>query len=163
VSAGDIIALVVAVGICFAAAGVGGYATTRSLRDWYVALPKPWWNPPNWVFAPVWSILYFVMAIAAWLVWLGRERSDVGPLLLAFAAQLVLNVLWSVVFFWLRSPAGGLVVIILLWWAIFVTIIAFAPVSMVAAALLVPYLAWVTFATALNGAIVGRAARVTRR
>ena len=150
----DIIALVVAVAICFAAAGVGGYATTRSLRDWYLALPKPSWNPPNWVFGPVWTVLYLAMAVAAWLVWRVRDERDVAAALVWFAAQLVLNVAWSVVFFGLRAPKGGLAVIVALWLAIVGTILAFAPISTPAAAILAPYLLWVTFATALNGAIV---------
>jgi translocator protein len=149
----DLVALVVAVAICSAAAAVGGYATTRSLRDWYVALPKPSWNPPNWVFGPVWTVLYLAMAVAAWLVWRARDERDVTPALVWFAAQLVLNVAWSVAFFGLRAPRAGLAVIVALWLAILGTIAAFAPISMAAASILVPYLLWVTFATALNGAI----------
>jgi len=149
----DIIALVVAVAICFAAAAVGGYATTRSLRDWYVALPKPRWNPPNWVFGPVWTVLYFAMAVSAWLVWRARDEHEVTPALVWFAAQLVLNVAWSVVFFGLRAPKAGLAVIVGLWLAILGTIAAFLPLSTAAGVILVPYLLWVTFATALNGAI----------
>lgn len=150
----DLVALAVAVAICFGAAAVGGYATTRSLRDWYVALPKPSWNPPNWVFGPVWTVLYLAMAVAAWLVWRARDERDVAPALAWFAVQLALNVAWSVAFFGLRAPQAGLAVIIGLWLAILGTIVAFAPISTPAAAILVPYLLWVTFATALNGAIV---------
>jgi tryptophan-rich sensory protein len=158
----DVVALIVALAACFAAAGVGAYATSRSLRSWYVTLPKPRWNPPNWVFGPVWTLLYFTMAISAWLVWLSREGEDVAPALAWFATQLVLNVLWSVAFFGLRSPVGGLVVIVGLWWAIAATAVAFAPLSGLAAAMLVPYLLWVSFAMALNGAIAGIAAGRSR-
>ena len=155
----DVLGLVVAIAVCFAAAGIGGYATTRSLRDWYVALPKPSWNPPNAVFGPVWTVLYLAMAVAAWLVWRARDERDVVPALAWFALQLVLNVAWSVSFFGLRSPRAGVVVIVLLWFAIVGTILAFAPISMPAALVLVPYLAWVTFATALNGAVAAKVAR----
>lgn len=148
-------ALAVALAACFSAAGVGGLATSRSLKDWYVRLPKPSWNPPSWVFGPVWTVLYLIMGIAVWLVWIERGGQDIGAALVWFAAQLALNVLWSIAFFGLRSPVGGLVVIVALWWAIAATIFVFAPISPVAAALLVPYLAWVTFATVLNGAIAG--------
>jgi tryptophan-rich sensory protein len=149
----DVLGLVASIAICFAAAGIGGYATSRSLRDWYVALPKPSWNPPNRVFGPVWTVLYAAMAIAAWLVWRVRDDHDVSVALAWFGVQLVLNVLWSVVFFGARRPAGGVVVIALLWLAIVATILAFAPLSLPAALLLVPYLAWVTFASLLNLAI----------
>ena len=159
----DLIALVVAAAVCLAAAAIGAYATVRSLRDWYVALPKPSWNPPNSVFGPVWTVLYLAMAVAAWLVWRVRDSFDVLPALAWFTVQLVLNVLWSVSFFGLRSPLAGLVVIVLLWCAILATILAFAPTSLLAAAVLVPYLAWVTFAAALNAAIVmkGRPLRLS--
>ncbi len=159
----DLIALVIAVAVCLAAAGVGAYATVRSLGDWYIALPKPSWNPPNAVFGPVWTLLYLGMAVAVWLVWRMRDGGDVSSALAWFAVQLVLNVLWSVSFFGLRSPLAGLVVIVLLWYAILATILAFAPISLLAAAVLVPYLAWVTFATALNAAIVmkGRPLRLS--
>lgn len=149
----DIVGLVASIAICFAAAGIGGYATSRSLRDWYVALPKPSWNPPDRVFGPVWTVLYAAMAIAAWLVWRVRDERDVSVALAWFAVQLALNVLWSVVFFGARRPSGGVAVITLLWLAIVATIVAFAPLSPTAALLLAPYLAWVTFASLLNLAI----------
>lgn len=152
-------ALAVALAACFSAAGVGGLATSRSLKDWYVRLPKPSWNPPNWIFGPVWTLLYLLMAVAVWLVWIERGERDVTGPLTWFAAQLALNVLWSVAFFGLRSPIGGLVVIVALWWAIAATIFVFAPLSALAAAMLVPYLVWVTFATVLNGAIAWNVAR----
>lgn len=161
----DLLALVVAILCCFAAAAIGGYATTRSLRTWYLALPKPSWNPPNAVFGPVWTVLYLVMGISVWLVWRARDEHDVALAIACFAAQLVLNVLWSVAFFGFRSPRGGLVVIVVLWLAIAATIAAFSQISVLGAAILVPYLLWVTFATALNAAILrrtaGSAARTT--
>ena len=164
----DVIALVVSVAICLGAAGIGALPTVRSLRGWYDSLAKPSWNPPNAIFGPVWTALYLLMALSAWLVWRTRGDGDVTIALGWFAAQLVLNVLWSVVFFGLRSPVLGLVEIIVLWAAILGTIVAFLPHSSIAAALLVPYIAWVSFATVLNAAIVAanrgsRGARPPRR
>jgi translocator protein len=158
----DLLALVVVILCCLGAAAVGGYATTRSLRDWYLALPKPSWNPPNAVFGPVWTVLYLAMAIADWLVWRARNESDITVAQSVFVVQLVLNVLWSVAFFGLRSPLAGLVVIALLWLAIVATIVAFSQVSVLAAAILVPYLLWVTFASFLNAAILRRVGRASQ-
>lgn len=146
----DLIGLAVAVASCVAAAAIGGIVTGRSLRDWYPALRKPRWNPPNAVFGPVWSVLYLAMAVAAWLVW--REAGWSAALGI-FAAQLAINVLWTVAFFGQRRPRDAVAVILALWVAIAATIAAFWPVSPLAAALLLPYLAWVTFASALNVAI----------
>lgn len=152
----DLLVLGISLAACFAAAGFGMTVSTRSLGAWYVALPKPSWNPPDRVFGRVWTALYALMAIAAWLVWhIGANEQAAQTALTWFAAQLVLNVVWSVAFFGLRSPAGGLAAVVALWWAIAATIVSFALVSLPAALMLVPYLAWVTFSTALNGAIVG--------
>jgi tryptophan-rich sensory protein len=152
---GDVVnewlALGIAVGTCFAAAAIGSWATVAGLREWYPLLRKPSWNPPNAVFGPVWTILYLAMAVAVWLVW--RSGGDVAIALWLFASQLVLNVAWSVVFFGRRQLRGALAVIVGLWIAIVATLVVFASIDVVAAALLVPYLAWVTFASFLNGAI----------
>ena len=145
------LALVVAVLICFGAAALGSWATVRGLREWYPALRKPSWNPPNAVFGPVWTILYLAMAVAVWLVW--RSGDDVTVALGLFALQLALNVAWSVVFFGQRNPRGGLVVIAGLWLAIAATLVVFLSIDPLAGALFIPYLAWVTFASVLNGAI----------
>jgi tryptophan-rich sensory protein len=150
----DLIALVASIAVCFAAAAIGSLATFRSLRGWYVRLAKPSWNPPNGVFGPVWTLLYVLMAVSVWLVWRARDDGDITVALVWFATQLWLNVLWSLVFFGLRSPIAGLVEIAVLWGSILGTIVAFAPHSLAAALLLVPYLAWVSFATVLNAAIV---------
>lgn len=147
----DIVGLIVAIVAVVIAASVGGYATARSLGRWYRALPKPWWNPPDAVFGPVWTLLYLGMAVASWLVWRARDEHDVSAALVWYAVQLTLNVLWSVVFFGLRRPGAGVVVIVALLASIAVTIATFAPISTVAAVLLVPYLLWVTYATTLNG------------
>jgi tryptophan-rich sensory protein len=150
-----LIKFVAAVGVCLLAGVVGGLFTSPAIPGWYAALNKPAFTPPNWVFAPAWTTLYVLMGLAAFLVWdKGWRRPVVKPALGVFAAQLVLNVLWSILFFGARSPAAGLVDIVALWLAIGASIVLFARVSKAAAALMVPYLAWVTFATALNVAIV---------
>ena len=139
--------------ICFAAAAIGGWLTSRTLATWYPGLAKPSWNPPDWVFAPVWTVLYAMMACAAWLV--GRERgwrAAAFPLGL-FAAQLALNVAWSGLFFALQSPGAALVDVILLWLLILATLVSFWRVNAQAGLLLVPYLGWVSFAAVLNCAI----------
>ncbi|MBI2278612.1 MAG: tryptophan-rich sensory protein [Candidatus Brennerbacteria bacterium] len=148
------IALVVAVGASLLAGAIGSIFTASSVSLWYPTLMKPALNPPSWVFGPVWTVLYVLMGIAAFLVWRqGWERRDVKDALKIFALQLVLNALWSVLFFGLQSPLLALVGIVLLWGAILWVISAFARISRPAAWLLVLYLAWVTFATYLNAAI----------
>ncbi|MCC5841864.1 MAG: tryptophan-rich sensory protein [Opitutales bacterium] len=136
--------------LCFGAAAVGSFF---SPGEWYASLNKPTWNPPSWVFGPVWTLLYALMAISAWLVWVrGGFSAQRGPLSL-FLLQLALNAAWSPVFFGLERPDLAFLVILFLWLGIVATIIAFRKVSHPATTLLLPYLAWVSFATALNGAI----------
>lgn len=136
--------------ICAAVAALGGAVTTPEIRGWYASIEKPTWNPPDWVFGPVWTTLFALMAIAAWLVW-RRAGWRAGRLpLTLFGIQLGLNLLWSCLFFGLRSPGAALVDVVLLWVAILATIIAFARWSRLAALLLVPYLLWVGFAAILN-------------
>ncbi len=141
------------VGASFAAAAVGSLFTTPAIPGWYESLRKPAWTPPNWLFGPVWTLLYLAMGTAAWLVW--RERGFAGArlALIVFFAQLVLNALWSILFFGLRSPGAALAEIVFLWAAIFATMAAFWRVSRPAGWLFVPYLWWVTFAMFLNHAI----------
>lgn len=121
--------------------------------DWYERLAKPSWRPPNRLFAPVWTALYLMMALAAWLVWQAAGFAGAGLALTVWFVQIALNLAWTPTFFGLHRPDLGLTVIVLLWIAIAVTIALFAAVSVPAALLLVPYLAWVSFATALNFAI----------
>jgi tryptophan-rich sensory protein len=149
--AADAAGLVLSLGAAFAAAFIGSLATRRGLRGWYQTLRKPSWTPPGGVIGLVWSVLYVLMAVAAWLVWrqAGLWSAPLGP----YAAQLALNVAWSVVFFGRRDPATALGTIALLWLAIVATLAAFAPWSPLAAWLLVPYLAWVTFASYLNARV----------
>ncbi len=142
--------LVVSLLICWGAAGLGGVWTASSVDGWYRTLARPSWTPPDALFGPVWAALYTAMAISAWLVW---RRVGFGWPLAAFAAQLALNVAWSGLFFGLRQVGLALLDIAALWTAILACILLFWPVSTVAALLMAPYLAWVSFAAALNFAI----------
>ncbi len=136
------------------AGGLGSYFTIGSVKDWYPLLVKPALNPPAWVFGPVWTTLFALMGIGAFLVWKkGLDRRDVRIALGIFLGQLVLNTLWSIIFFGLHYPGGALVEIIFLWLAILATIIAFAKISKPAAWLLVPYITLVSFAAFLNYSI----------
>ncbi len=138
--------------ICFAVAGAGSAVTLNAISTWYAILNKPIFNPPNTIFGPVWTLLYLLMSISLAIVW-SQKKKTISALQMFFA-QLGLNFLWSYVFFGLHLPFGGLIVIILLWAAIFQTIKRFSPISKYAAYLLYPYLAWVSFAAILNLAIV---------
>lgn len=155
--AGDVVALGLALAVCFVAAGIASMATpSPELDPWYRELAKPAWTPPPIVFGIVWPALYTLMAVAAWQVW-RRARATaqpVSPPLTAFGVQLVLNVAWPWAFFVLQSPALGLVAIALLIAALIWTIARFAAVSRLSAWLLAPYLAWVAFAFVLNGTIL---------
>jgi translocator protein len=141
------------IAICFLAAGIGSAATTPNIASWYASLAKPSWTPPNWLFGPVWSILYGCMAVAAWLVWRQSGFAGSHASLGAFGIQLLANVCWSWCFFGLHGPGIAFWDIIFLWLAIAVTLILFWRCSIVAGALLLPYLAWVSFAGVLNFAI----------
>jgi benzodiazapine receptor len=140
--------------LCTAAAVAGGIVTAASVQSWYQTLQKPSWNPPDGLFGPVWTVLYLLMAVALWRVWrLGWEERGVRPAVTLFLVQLGLNVLWSFLFFGLRRPGWAFVEIVVLWGAILATLIAFYRLEKFAGVLLVPYLAWVTFAGILNGVI----------
>jgi tryptophan-rich sensory protein len=133
--------------VSFAAAAIGGVAGPGA---WYAGIVKPSWNPPNWVFGPVWTVLYAMMGVAAWLVWLRRPQVPVGPALALFGVQLLLNAFWSWLFFGWHRMGWALLEMGLLWLAILATLIAFRRVAPAAGYLLVPYLAWVSFAWFLN-------------
>ena len=136
--------------LSFAAAAVGGFFLPG---EWYAGLQKPSWNPPNWIFGPVWTALYTIMAIAAWLIWKRGGFAGQNVALSLFLAQLLFNALWSPLFFGLRQPALAFADILLLWLTLLGTVAAFWKVRPLAGALLVPYLAWVAFASALNFAL----------
>jgi benzodiazapine receptor len=147
----DIVKLVVSIVACQCAGLIGSVFTTPNIPTWYAALEKPFFTPPNWLFAPAWITLYVLMAVAAFLVWRkGLGEEGVKCALTVFLVQLVLNALWSVVFFGLHSPLWGMVVILALWVAILLTIIKFFRLSVAAGSLMLPYILWVSFASALN-------------
>jgi benzodiazapine receptor len=147
------IGLLVLVILCFAVASLGELATTPNIPNWYAGLAKPSWTPPDWVFGPVWSVLYLSMAIAAWLVWRQAGLAGAAASTALFGIQLLLNALWSWLFFGLHSPSAASVDIVLLWTAIAATTVAFWLRSTVAGILFLPYLVWVSFASVLNLAI----------
>ena len=135
---------------CFAASGTAVFVSTGG---WYAALHKPPWNPPAWIFGPAWSLLYVIMAVAAWLVWRegGWKRQRLA--LTFFLIQWLLNTLWTPLFFGLHRSGPAFGEIILLWLVLSVTLMLFWQASKLAGVLLVPYLAWITFAATLNYAI----------
>lgn len=143
--------LILSVAVCQVASVIGSLFTAPQIPTWYASLEKPTFTPPNWLFGPVWGTLFILMGISLFLVWRQRTKSiHVKAGLTIFALQLALNVLWSATFFGLRSPIGGLVVIVALWLAILATIIQFHKVSEIASILLLPYITWVTYAAILN-------------
>lgn len=146
--------LIIAIVVSELAGIIGSVFTTSSITGWYAGIVKPAINPPAWVFGPVWTTLFALMGIAAFLIWRkGLDRRDVKIALGVFVGQLALNTLWSIIFFGLHSPGGALVEIVFLWLAILVTIVAFAKISRPAAWLLLPYILWVSFAGYLNYSI----------
>ncbi len=139
----------IAVIICQMAGVIGSVFTADAIPDWYATLAKPEFSPPNWVFAPVWITLYTLMGISLYLVW-NKRKKDTTPALLVFFAQLVLNTIWSIVFFGLQSPFYAFIIIIFLWVLIAGSIYFFYRISKTAAYLLIPYILWVSFAALLN-------------
>jgi tryptophan-rich sensory protein len=137
--------------LCYSAAAIGSLFTLSSIPNWYRTLEKPFFTPPNWLFGPVWTILYTLTGVSFFLVWKatekGREKENAIKI---FLLQLGLNVLWSIVFFGFRQPAGGVAIIIGLWISIHLTILQFRKLSVSAAGLLVPYIVWVSYASLLN-------------
>ena len=147
----DILGLAVSVVICQLAGVVGGLVTASSVDTWYAALIKPSFNPPNWIFSPVWITLYGLMGIALFLVYKkGLGVAGVKAALILFFVQLIANSLWSVLFFGLKLPLIAFLEIVVLWLLIFVTMIKFFKLSKPAGVLLLPYLLWVSFASVLN-------------
>ncbi|MBC7851108.1 MAG: tryptophan-rich sensory protein [Chitinophagaceae bacterium] len=146
--------LIISLLIPLAVGFTGSFFTTPEIGNWYSTLNKPWFNPPSWIFAPVWTTLYVLMGIAMWLVWKSDkpERAKQRALWL-YAFQLFLNFWWSVIFFHFHQPGWALVEIIVLWISILLTIFSFAKIDKTAAWLLVPYICWVSFAMVLNHGI----------
>jgi tryptophan-rich sensory protein len=149
-----VVAYAVAIVSCELVGALGALATTPAIPTWYATLAKPAWTPPGWLFGPVWTALYAMMGIAAARVWIHHRHTRAGRRSLAlFAVHLVLNAAWSFLFFGLRSPGLGLADIVVLLAAIAALVAWWWRLDRVAALLLTPYLAWVSFATALNAAI----------
>lgn len=147
------LALLVFLVVTFAAAAIGSSFTASSVGDWYPTLARPTWAPPDWVFGPVWTVLYALMAVAAWLVWRQRGIRGASVALGLYAGQLIANAAWSVLFFGLRDVRAAFADIVVLWVLIVLTLVAFWRRSFVAGLFITPYLAWVSFAALLNGAI----------
>ncbi len=144
-----IISIVLTVGL----GSLGGIFTISEIPVWYAGLQKPSFNPPNWLFGPVWTLLYLLMGISLYLIWSKPASSIRNTALRFFVIQFILNFCWSIIFFNQHQLGWALVEIIVMWVAILVTIVWFGKLSAVAAWLLVPYILWVSFASLLNGAI----------
>lgn len=133
---------------------ISGYFTSSGVNGWYAVANKPWFNPPNWIFAPVWTSLYILMGIALFLVWKSDAATSTKQAAIAlFAVQLTLNFFWSIIFFKLQQPGWAFAEIIMMWVMILLTIFSFGKISSTAAWLLVPYISWVSFASVLNYSI----------
>ena len=138
----------------FVAAGIGGGATAGSVREWYPTIAKPWWTPPSWVFGPAWTTLYILMSVAIWRIWIRRDQLVGARLTLQLhGVQLVLNALWSILFFGLHRPDLALIEIAVLWSLLLTVQLRLIRHDRVAAWLWAPYLAWVSFASCLNASI----------
>ena len=146
----NIIKLIISLVICQLAGVIGSFFNINSIPTWYATLNKPSFNPPNWVFGPVWTTLFLLMGISLYLVW---TKGFTKQALIFFSIQLFLNILWSALFFGLRSPLSALIEIIILWAFILLTIISFYKISKIAGILLIPYILWVSFAAVLNFSI----------
>ncbi len=140
---------------CLAVGYLSGIVTRGSISEWYAFIEKPSFNPPNWIFQPVWTALYIMMGIAAGLVWnaIESQREEVRKALTVFWIQLGLNALWSILFFGLKNPLLALIEIVLLWLMIYETYLKFRKINVVSGWLFVPYLLWVSFAAVLNASI----------
>lgn len=143
--------IAIAVGVTLLIGFLSSLAVMGQVETWYRSVERPWFTPPNWIFGPVWTLLYILMGIAAGLVWnQGIERQDVRRALSFYGVQLVLNALWSILFFGLHTPGLALAEIAVLWVFIILTMIAVARVRKASAWLMLPYICWVSFAAILN-------------
>ena len=149
----DIAGLAAFLALCLAVSAIGGAVTATSVGGWYQTLHKPSFNPPDWIFAPVWTTLYLMMAVAGWRVWRAHGLRRARAAMTLFGAQLVLNLGWSILFFGFRSIGAALAEVVVLLVAILATTAAFWRHDRLAGALFVPYAAWVAYATLLNAAL----------
>lgn len=141
--------LLISIALCFLTAAIAGFAMSDSIATWYPTLVKPTWNPPNWVFAPVWTVLYTLMGISLYLIGISRAKQRRKAILL-FIIQLAFNALWSILFFAFQSPNMAFIEILFLWLFLFLCIKLFWRINIFASILLLPYLAWITFSIYLN-------------
>lgn len=147
------IRLVVSVLLSVALGSLGGLFTLSEIPVWYAGLQKPSFNPPNWIFGPVWTVLYFLMGVSFYLVWKENKSSERNRAMGWFGVQFLLNFCWSMIFFHFHQTGWAMVEIIFMWVAILITLLQFGKISSLAAWLLVPYISWVSFASVLNYAI----------
>ena len=146
--------LIISILIPVLVGAISGYFTSSGVNGWYALANKPWFNPPNWIFAPVWTTLYVLMGIAFFLVWKSEPTNLIKKTaIVLFAFQLLLNFFWSFIFFKLQQPGWAFAEIILMWVMILLTILWFGKISSTASWLLVPYICWVSFASVLNYSI----------
>ena len=147
--------IIISISVCLLVAFLASIATQSSVKTWFLTIEKPFFNPPSWLFAPVWTVLYIMMGISFGLIWSSdfKDKKVVKSAMIIFGIQLFLNALWSILFFGLCNPLLAFVEIILLWLFIFETIKVFKPINALASKLLYPYLAWVSFAAILNASI----------
>lgn len=136
--------------ICLLVGSAGSYVTMPEIQGWYQTIQKPVWNPPNWIFGPMWTCLYILMGIAAARVWNKRKQTSTGPAMMLFAVQLLVNAAWSFIFFGAHQIGFAFAECTLLWFLILLTAKAFSKIDPLAAALMLPYLCWVSFAAFLN-------------
>ncbi len=146
---------IISILICEVAGIIGSFFTTPAIEGWYKDLNKPLFNPPNWIFAPVWTLLYLLMGISLYLIWtkeirVGKEIREKTIALIIFEVQLILNIAWSFLFFGLKNPLLAFAGIIILWISILLSIIHFYKIDKRAAYILIPYILWVSFAAVLN-------------
>lgn len=147
----EVISLIICVAICEIAGILGSLFNLKSIPKWYSKQKKPIFNPPNWIFGPVWTALYFLMGLSLYFVWVSGK--DVSLQLIFFSFQLILNVAWSAIFFGMKKPSFAFIEIILLWISIIINIVVFYSISNISSYLLIPYLLWVSFAAVLNFSI----------
>lgn len=136
--------------LCFSIAGAGAYFTAKSVTTWYVTLKKPCFNPPSWLFGPVWTVLYICISVSGWLIWIEGDRKSVKVLLIVYFIQLFFNGIWTPLFFGLHNPFLAFIDICFLWFSIGIFIYLSWNISIIASILFIPYWCWVSFASILN-------------
>jgi len=146
----DWVKLIVSLVLCQMAGFIGAIFSSSGVKTWFITLNKPYFNPPSWVFAPVWTVLYILMGISFFIIWKRSHSRSKVPAITFFIIQLILNSLWSFLFFGLNNIQFAFIEIIILWIFIIVCVITFYPISKTASIMLIPYLLWVSFALVLN-------------